>query len=1449
MSLSRHIFHHSIGWLLLPLVVILALYLSIGRYFFPVLSDYREELLQLANQHLPLQVQVDNLSGQCNQFDPAIELEDIQLFSRYQTSKGTPSIEVDYFSLELDSLASVRYQFPVIRQASIQGVTLRLQQQYDLTWRLKGWEGAEAPNTVKNQTDTDVQQLSHANRQAREDVEPLARLLESLMAQQHLKMEFVWLEFYDRLGREYRAFSQRLEVYEQDGMQRLQGSLQLDPESAQKIEFIMELSGDPFDQKSLEIALYLKADQQSLTSWIEKIAHLLPVKVKELDAGLELWTQWKSGKLDNVKGNLSARSVRIQSQDMPEMHLKELSTAIFWDREDYISSALAKETPEPGISHQKETELTGSLPVELPEKTSVSPDKKPDTGSALPQISHPDQAHKAAQPTEPSPAIKPSEQEQQADLITAAESVSEATLSEDNQTPEPVVEMADLTRPPGAWQLILDEFSFVFQEQKFPMEQLIVKRNLNNQDWQFLLASLNLESLSQVMTQFDLPEDAIDALQRLQPSGELKNLSATLSAAEGFALATELSKVSVQAYYGAPVLENVDGYLETDADKGYIRFTSEQFHMGFPLLYDQSWDFEQAQGRIDWVITDKIRVYGQHLELKRGITHVAGEFDVLVHQDSEHDLFYLNIGVTDLEKEFGMTLVPGKVVNPELTDWLNQAVRKARVDEGGFIYDGSLTLNAINPKREMSTQLMLNVDQGELAFLPDWPAAKNIRTHLRVDGTEMKAQLLSGSYLGNNDIVGNVSLVDDAIGSRILLELDGRIAPKKGWKVFTDTPLNKLIPESLLNWQLDGNTLDISTRLDFPIDKRPGKGQVFVRASGNTLYIPELGTPLEKIRGNVIYNLDKGLLVDKGQAHFLDGATAFSISTDMQDGSVLIKGSGEVPVKALNEWQPMPFSPWLSGMARYGFDLRLDTISQLSLTSDLQGMSIDLPSPFGKQIQQQLPLELNMSFSDIMNQFQVSTGKTLQAKGIWKSGTGQSGYAVNIWLGDIPAVTLPPEQLTGRSDIIFHQKTLELEPWIVFSRKEQARHALVESVTLSGQGAIPAINDSSVAETPAQSTQSNETGANRFHLETERISYGNIHFDDLVLDAEQRSGEVSLNFASPQLQGYAHLTRDNVAVNLDTLIYQNQEDAREAPDLLALPDTLLPEHPDDQSRNTALDDALSSDLPAINLRIKNLRYNKIIAEDLAFSFRDQGMEKTLTLNHMKQNSVTYTGALNWKLPEQQGKPVQSDASIRISGQNLAHAQQAFAIKPMLSSEQADISARLNWLGYPHDFSAATLSGQASLTLEKGEFEQVESAPALKLISLFNFGELIRRLQLDFSDLAGKGLSYDKVTGKLSILNGQGTLSEPLKVDGSATKFEISGDIDFVQETLNQELIVTLPVAETLPLAAFLAGAPQVGGTIYIAQKILGNLFDKVTRARYDVKGAWDDPEIELKRVF
>jgi uncharacterized protein YhdP len=64
------------------------------------------------------------------------------------------------------------------------------------------------------------------------------------------------------------------------------------------------------------------------------------------------------------------------------------------------------------------------------------------------------------------------------------------------------------------------------------------------------------------------------------------------------------------------------------------------------------------------------------------------------------------------------------------------------------------------------------------------------------------------------------------------------------------------------------------------------------------------------------------------------------------------------------------------------------------------------------------------------------------------------------------------------------------------------------------------------------------------------------------------------------------------------------------------------------------------------------------------------------------------------------------------------------------------------------------------------------------------------------------------------------------------------------------LVVVLPLTQNLPLAALLlgAGAP-IGGALFVLDKILGDPLSKLTSASYSVTGTWDDPKVDLRRVF
>lgn len=1313
MSLPRHIFNHSIIWLVLPIVVVLAMYVSIGRYFFPLLENYRDDLMLWANDQLAINLQIDQLDGQWNDFDPYIRLDQIEVYAPQvaPSDDSKPAIEVRNFSLELDSFSSFRYQFPVIRQASIQGVTLRLQQDADSSWYMKGWnpaaseaslvdKGGEAPSISRRSRD-----------KIREDVAPITRLLQFLLRQQHLKMEHVWLELNDRYGREYRAYSRRLEVYEVGGRQRLQGQLQLDPSSPQQIAFIMEVSGDPFDQSSLKVDLYLQADSQSLSSWLEKVAHLLPFDLPELSGGIEIWSSWQGGRLQSLKGDLKDASLKLTLPDQPEIRVSDLNSTLFWQR--------------------------------------------------------------------------------------------------------------------GAdgWEMIADNLLFTLQERSFGLEQVTAKSS--GDDWQVQISNLGLKQVSDTLLEWPgLHDEVRDALNRLTPSGQLRNVTVTQSVKEGFLLKTELESVSVDAYYGAPILRNVSGYVQSNAEAGFIRFHSDEFFMGYPELYSGGWWFDKALGEVHWQIGEALRVYGVGLQLNQGDTEIAGEFDLLQPPDSD-DIFYLNVGMTQAEEAFGLQLVPDLIVPENLTEWLGQSIQQANVERGGFVYDGTLNLRAESPSRQIATLLLLDVKEGELKFLPDWPQAEALDAQVRLDGTELDVTLNSGRYLANERLKGEVTLRDDGVGSVVGLNLLGNVFPEWGWQIFTETPLKDLVPGSLHDWQLTGKPLSVKTDLSFPVDGRKGYGQVSVLTNGNQLLIPELSTPLGNIQGEVIYDVDKGLSVEQGSAEFLGGNTGFNIHTDITRGAVIVSGTGQANISDINRWQPMPFSSWLSGLLSYEFSVDLDRISRLQLRSDLNGVEVSLPEPIGKKSDAQKNLLLQLSFAPEANRFSVaydddgSEGRIL-SHGIW--GGSEGGYGVGVWYSDATKDAKPLLTSSKRTDLYIRRDQFEAAPWLDFAAKEVARQSLANSVSISGK--------------TADSDSKKEDQGLRVHLFTHQLKYNSVAIKDLTVDAEVSNSSVEAQFVSQQFEGKISLKPELAKLDMKR-VFLDSSDTADASKSMSKAD-----------KKELYEKIFMSPLLNFDLTVDEFVLYGVSGKKLDASYRFDRASRRMSLRNLSQGSVHFSGALDWLVPGQdENTQAQTSLILNVKGGNLKDVQDAFGIPAAVTSSKSDSFFRLSWQGLPHDVASETLNGQVSVNLEKGAFEQVQSVPALKLLSLFNFESLVRRLQLDFTDLSGKGLSYDKVTGVVVIKEGIGKIEQPIKVEGTATKFEMTGQLDFVDEQFDQEMVVTLPVGETLPLAAILAGAPQIGGTIYIVQKVFGNLFDKFTQATYTIKGDWDKPQIELKRVF
>jgi uncharacterized protein YhdP len=158
----------------------------------------------------------------------------------------------------------------------------------------------------------------------------------------------------------------------------------------------------------------------------------------------------------------------------------------------------------------------------------------------------------------------------------------------------------------------------------------------------------------------------------------------------------------------------------------------------------------------------------------------------------------------------------------------------------------------------------------------------------------------------------------------------------------------------------------------------------------------------------------------------------------------------------------------------------------------------------------------------------------------------------------------------------------------------------------------------------------------------------------------------------------------------------------------------------------------------------------------------------------------------------------------------------------------------------------------SLHLEKGRFYKSPTGAAnalIRLVGLFNFGNWVRRLQLDFSDLFEKGMSYDEMHGGLVFDHGKLTFDAPMVVKLPSGRIKMEGSANLISEQIDAELVTTLPVGTNLPwVAAAIGGLPAAAG-VYITSKLFKKQVDKLSSISYSIEGPWGDPEIEVQKIF
>ncbi|WAF86993.1 TIGR02099 family protein [Metapseudomonas otitidis] len=968
-------------------------------------------------------------------------------------------------------------------------------------------------------------------------------------------------------------------------------------------------------------------------------------------------------------------------------------------------------------------------------------------------------------------------------------------------------------RTEAGMRLQLDSLSMTVGEQRWGGVHLLAEEGGSDgaREWRVRADRIDLQPLVPLVKGLaplnDLARELVDGLD---PKGALRNVQAIwrpdAPLGQRLAYSTNLERLSFGAVHGAPAAENVSGSLTGNLAGGELRLDADDFALHLDHLFPKPWHYREAHARLTWALDEQaFTLVAPYLRVEGEEGHIAGDFLIrLLRDPAGEDYMDLRVGLSQGDARFTEKYLPtlSSGLSPELAEWLKRSIKGGGIDEGFFQYQGSL-LHA-SPPEARSISLFFKVRDAQLDYQPGWPALTDARGDVFVEHTGVRVRVPSGRILDSQvtDARADVPHVDSGKVPHLKLtaRLDSSFAD--GLKILQQAPTPAA--QVMAGWQGEG-TLDGNLDLDIPLAKAGGEPRVVVDLATQDARL-RFATPsleLSALNGAFRYDTASGLSSKDIRARVFGRDVAARATAEGRNGQARsrIQANGVVALKDLTAWlgvnRPLP----VSGAVPYRLDLLLDgKDSQLKVDSTLKGVAIDLPAPFGKPAEAVRDSQWRMTLDGAERRYWFRYGD-LADLALAAPANDFSGARGELMLGSGRAA-LPTARGVRVRGVL---DDLDLAAW------QTVRQRYAEKDAGNAVGLLQSAD-----------------------LRIGRFSGMGLELQDFRVGLQRGDAAWKVDLDSNLLQGTISLP-----------------DAQGAPVALDLARLRLPKPADDDKDDTPGPDPLKDhdphSLPALDVRIAQVQLGDEPLGAWSFKARPVASGTQFSELSLDLKGLHIDGALGWE-----GSAGASSTWYkgRLEGKNLADVLLAWKYAPTATSERFRLDVDGRWPGSPAWFSLKRFNGSLDAALRKGQFVEADgSAQALRVFGLLNFNSIGRRLRLDFSDLLGKGLAYDRVKGVLEGTDGVFVTRKPIVLEGPSSGLELNGTLDMAHESIDAKLLVTLPVTNNLPLAALIVGAPAIGGALFVVDKLLGDRVARFASVQYKVRGPLQDPKFTFDKPF
>ncbi len=934
---------------------------------------------------------------------------------------------------------------------------------------------------------------------------------------------------------------------------------------------------------------------------------------------------------------------------------------------------------------------------------------------------------------------------------------------------------------------------------------------------EFTANALDLEPLAHIAEFLPFPAPFRKRLAETDPRGHLFDLKYAWDGdpehPQKFAFRARFDGVGARANAGLPGFSNLSGLAEATEKGGTLNVASKNVQLDLSDRVAVARPvFDTLNGQLGW------KHASGNLVLSFAQVAVANA-DFSGSLSGSYELKPGTPGIIDLSGQFpradarnGWRYIPN--LNARARQYLDESILGGRVSDVRLKIKGDLARFPFAEPKDGTFQVAGKFTGVDYLYAEGWPRVTAAAGDLLFEGTRMQILSQRANVLGARAV--NVrATVADLFHSNELLVVEGQAeGPTSEFLRFVDTsPVAKYVEGATQDIRASGNGR-LQIRIDLPIRNLPATRVAgSYQLQNNQVTIDELPA-LTQVNGRLDFS-EAGIAPRGITAQLLGGPVSVS-GQPRADGALVLAAQGSANIAAVRRALDLPMPGQVSGSApwRSSIIVRRRAIDVV-VDSNLQGVSIDLPPPFGKLAADVLPVRIERAVSPDAEVFKRFPSLRVPARGDVLSASFGSGA------GRVNALVI------RRSD----GKSFAVDRGIV---------ALNEAVTVPDRAGITitgnlpvldverwqaTVGDSSA--TAPSTTATSPSALAAINLKIGALDVSGKRFSDLSIRATSKASQWSGTVEAREFAGEVQWRPEGRGRVQARLRY------------LTLPNDLPASAGVAPSASTAVP---QRELPALD----------VVAEE--FSLRDKKLGRLELL-------ATNNEAREWRIDKLQLSTDDSTLSadgiwqtwaarpsvnvnLKLEVNDTGKYLDRMGFAKVMQSGSARMEGRIGWAGSPQSIDFGTLTGNLSLTAEKGQFLKADPGIA-KLLGVLSLQSLVT---LDLRDMFREGFSYDTLGGTATV--SKGVLStQDFRMKGASAQVNMRGTVDLARETQNLHMRVVPSVGDgASTITALLLANPAVGVIATLFQRLLKDPLGQAFSVEYDVTGTWNDPKVERTKI-